>query len=213
MQQILIRVTNLGLTPGKPGMSILSPDSATPLSSAPVACDFAMIPDALRRSVLLLSLALVTIGPAFAAPPGGPEIAGWTETARLLPSGLELPAKLDTGAENSSLHVERQRYFRRGGERWVRFTVEAGGRRVGFERRVLRKAAIKRHDEDSHVRPVVAMVICLGSKAHEVEVNLVDRSRFDYPLLIGRSFLAGEFLVDTAASNLQPLDCPEKPTQ
>lgn len=138
-------------------------------------------------------------------------VAGWTERVRLLPSGIELEAKLDSGAENSSLHVERQRFFRRDGERWVRFTVEGeSGRRVAFERKLVRKAAIRRHSGRSDVRPVVSLAICLGSVAKRVEVNLVDRSGFDYPLLIGRSFLAGAYLVDTSAGMLQPLDCPDE---
>jgi len=38
--------------------------------------------------------------------------------------------------------------------------------------------------------------ICLGSVYKEVEVNLVDRSNFNYQLLIGRNYLANSFLVD-----------------
>lgn len=143
------------------------------------------------------------------ARPEEPAIAGWTERVRLLPSGVELEAKLDSGAENSSLHVARLRFFERDEKRWVRFTVEGdGGRRVAFERRLLRRAAIKRHTGRSDVRPVVAMAICLGSVARLVEVNLVDRSRFEYPILVGRSFLADEFLIDASGTALQPLDCP-----
>ena len=138
-------------------------------------------------------------------------VAGWTERIRLLPSELELEAKLDSGAENSSLHVEKQRYFRRGGERWVRFTVEGeSGRRVALEREVLRKASIRRHAGRSDVRPVVAIAICMGEVAKLVEVNLVDRSSFDFPLLIGRSFLADEYLIDTSETDLQPLACPDE---
>jgi len=141
-------------------------------------------------------------------------VAGWTERIRLLPSGLELAAKLDSGAENSSLHIERQRLFRRGGKRWIRFTVEGeSGRRVAFERRVVRFAAIKRHSGRSDVRPVVEMKFCLGSATRTVEVNLVDRSRLEYPILIGRSFLAGEYLIDTSATELRPLACNGQETE
>ena len=126
----------------------------------------------------------------------------------MLPSEVELEAKLDSGAENSSLHVERQRFFRRDGKRWVRFTIEGeSGRRVALERRVVRSAAIKRHNGRSDIRPVVEMKICLGSVTRKVEVNLVDRSRFEYSILIGRSFLAGEYLIDSASAELWPLAC------
>lgn len=149
--------------------------------------------------------------PVAAKPGEDAAVAGWIETARLLPSGLELEAKLDSGAEHSSLHVEKRRYFRRDGERWIRFTVEGqSGRKVAFERRLLRKAAIKQLSGRSSVRPVVAIKICLGTVVKRVEVNLVDRSGYDYALLVGRSFLADSFLVDTAAEALQSLACSEE---
>lgn len=131
---------------------------------------------------------------------------------RLLPSRVELEAKLDTGAENSSLHVEKQRLFRRDGKRWVRFTIEGeSGRRVALERRLIRKATIRRHSGGSDVRPVVALRICLGAVVREVEVNLVDRSGFDYPILVGRSYLSGDFLVDTSRQDLLGPACEEDP--
>jgi len=154
----------------------------------------------------LLCFAAFALAPS--AVVGDAKPAGWTERVRLLPSGLELEAKLDSGAENSSLHIERQKLFRRGGKRWVRFTVEgSSGRRVAFERKVERYAAIKRHSGRSDRRPVVEMKICLGSVVKEVEVNLVDRSRFEYAILIGRSFLAGEYLIDSSATGEWSLDC------
>lgn len=152
----------------------------------------------------------LAVSPVTAAPEA-PAVAGWSERVRLLPSGLELEAKLDSGAENSSLHVDKLRFFERDEKRWVRFTVEGeSGRRVAFERRLLRRAAIKRHSGRSDVRPVVAMAICLGPIAKLVEVNLVDRSRFEYPILVGRSFLAGDFLIDASDADLQTLDCPSE---
>ena len=42
--------------------------------------------------------------------------------------------------------------------------------------------------------------ICLGNVYKEVEVNLEDRSKFNYQLLIGRSYLKNSFLVDASAT-------------
>ena len=67
-----------------------------------------------------------------------------------------------------------------------------------MERPVVRTVRIKRHAGRSLERPVVLLSICVGSVHKEVEVNLVDRSRFQYPLLLGRSFLEGDLLVDSA---------------
>ena len=164
----------------------------------------------MKRLALLPLLCLAALALAPGAVAREAERAGWTERVRLLPSGLELEAKLDSGAENSSLHIEHQRLFRRGGKRWVRFAVRGeSGRLVAFERRVVRVAAIKRHSGRSDNRPVVDMKICLGSVVKEVEVNLVDRSRFEYSFLVGRSFLAGEYLIDSSETGLWPLSCED----
>ena len=83
------------------------------------------------------------------------------------------------------------------------------GRTVSFEAKVVRMATIKQHDAQSLIRPVIQLGICLGSVYKEVEVNLEDRSKFNYQLLIGRSFLKKSFLVDSSATfTLQP-SCQE----
>jgi hypothetical protein len=46
------------------------------------------------------------------------------------------------------------------------------------------------------VRPRVTLELELGGVAKRVRVSLRDRSRMDYKLLVGRDFLAGDFLVD-----------------
>ncbi len=135
--------------------------------------------------------------------------AGWTERARVEPGGLVLHAKLDTGAENSSLHAPQVQWFKRSNEDWVRFRVtDRKGRSVDLERPVIRKARIKRHAGSGLERPVVGLGICLGSVHKEVQVNLVDRSKFQYPLLLGRSFLAGDFVVDSARRYTLAPACP-----
>lgn len=43
---------------------------------------------------------------------------------------------------------------------------------------------------------MIILGICLGTTYKEVEVNLANRSNFNYQMLIGRSYLSGDFLVD-----------------
>jgi hypothetical protein len=61
-------------------------------------------------------------------------------------------------------------------------------------------ATIKQHGAESATRPVIRLGICLGNVYKEVEVNLQDRSKFNYQLLIGRSYLKNSFLVDASAT-------------
>lgn len=137
------------------------------------------------------------------------QTVGWVENVRLLPEDLLIEAKLDTGADNSSLNVPQLTEFLREAERWVRFEVTGSeGKTVIFERKVIRKTRIKRHNGPGRERLVVEMGICLGRCFRNTEVNLVDRSRFNYQLLIGRSFLCGPLVVDPAMKfTVEPL-CP-----
>jgi len=125
------------------------------------------------------------------------QVVGWLEKIHIYPGNLVIHAKLDTGAKNSSLNVSHLTVFQCNGEQWVRFNVASRyGKTVTIERKVERTAKIKRHGAKPQIRFAVLLGICLGNVYKEVEVNLVDRSGFIYQMLIGRSFLAGNLIVD-----------------
>ena len=54
---------------------------------------------------------------------------------------------------------------------------------------------------------MVRLGICIGRVLKYTEVNLVDRSGFDYPLLIGRSFLTDDFLIDPGKTKTLEPNC------
>ena len=138
----------------------------------------------------------------------GKQTVGWVETVALYPGNLKIQAKLDTGAENSSLNARAINYFKRDGATWVRFDVRNfKGRVETFEAVVTRTAQIKRHGGTSVRRPAIRLGICLGATYKEIEVNLTDRTGFDYQMLIGRSFLQGSFLVDPEVTFLSQPNC------
>ena len=70
---------------------------------------------------------------------------------------------------------------------------------------------IKSHlEEETHGRVVVLMGICLGNTYRETEVNLIDRSGLNYPMLIGRRYLAGNnFIVDSGLAYSVKPECNE----
>ena len=126
---------------------------------------------------------------------------GWVEKVSIFPGNFKIKAKLDTGAEHSSLNAVHIDEFERNGAKWVRFDVTNWkGRKESIETRVIRKAKIKQHGRESTVRPVIRLGICLGNVYKEVEVNLQDRRKFQYRMLIGRSYLKALFLVDASAT-------------
>ena len=129
------------------------------------------------------------------------QVAGWVEYVQLFPGNLKIKAKLDTGAKNSSLNTTNVDTFERDGAQWVRFEViNWKGHKENFEARLTRLAKIKQHGTESLERPVIRLGICLGKVYKEVEVNLEDRSKFNYQMLIGRSYLKGSLLVDASAT-------------
>ena len=158
---------------------------------------------ALVRASALVLTASVLVVPAIAqraGPGSGVVVAGWIERVGLPEQGLELKAKLDTGADTSSIDAREVERFRRGGVSYARFTVSAGeGRPLRIEAPVVRRATIKRAGGESDRRLVVMLRLCLAGQTVEAEVTLADRSQMSVPMLIGRNVLAGRMLVDSAA--------------
>ncbi|MFV3382578.1 ATP-dependent zinc protease [Pseudomonas sp. NY15354] len=143
----------------------------------------------------LLALLSVLALPVMAAEP---TLYGRYENIALPELGETLKAKMDTGAYTASLSAKDIELFTRDGDEWVRFrlaTKDADGK--VYEHELSRISKIKnRVDEDEEgdvpevsKRPVIDLELCLGDVKRTVEVNLVDRSHFNYPLLIGSKAL------------------------
>ena len=128
---------------------------------------------------------------------------GAVEEVILSPWGLSFPARIDTGADLSSLDAR---------DLVVRNNVAEFklGRRWGSRR--LQLPVIEwRHIQTSlgtEKRPVVEISICLGSKLFRTLVTLKDRSEMLYPFLVGRTALSGKFLVDSSRSKSSRPACP-----
>ncbi|MEW6113012.1 MAG: RimK/LysX family protein [Thermodesulfobacteriota bacterium] len=162
---------------------------------------------------LVSTLVLFTIGATSAAAESR-TVVGLVEEVKITPGGITLEAKLDTGADHSSLHAVNISRFRRGSERWVRFdVVNAEGDRVTLERELARVSRIKSPDDRPQKRPAVMLGVCLGNVYKEIEVNLVDRSRFRTKMLIGRSFMKDKLLVDPSKKNTVKPTCIESEKQ
>ncbi len=126
-------------------------------------------------------------------------VYGLNEKTRLPALGLEIPAKLDTGAVTASLSAQNIRLFERDGEDWVRFELAVEGEQQGreLELPVVRISKIKRRAADIPegetraytARPVIEMAVCMGDQQEHIEINLTDRTAFSYPFLIGSTAL------------------------
>jgi len=162
---------------------------------------------ALTTAITLLGCAAVPVRAA------EKDIFGWVEHVLVGQSQLDLQAKLDTGADTSSLHASKiRRYRAKDKQLWVEFRLsdEESGRSVRYKKKLVRYAYIKKHDGPSQKRPVVKIEICLGDHEREVEVSLVDRSGFQYPVLLGRNALEGLIVVDPELELTTKPTCPPR---
>lgn len=137
------------------------------------------------------------------------EILGWVENVLLPAIGMELKAKLDSGAETSSLDAQIIKKFRKSGRRWVRFTItdRETGKEFLLVRERTRTIGVVQHDGSRQSRPVVTMNICIAGQLMVTEVSLIDRSEFIYPMLLGRNALSSFALIDPGSTFLGKSDC------
>lgn len=155
--------------------------------------------------------ALVLALPALAAEK---TVVGWIEKVRIYPGNFLVHAKLDSGAEYSSLDASNLQIFERDGQKWVRFDLDEKreGKSITFERPVLRWAPIKRHNQEPQRRPVIKLGVCLSNIYKETEVNLIDRTNYYYRMLIGRKFMEGAVVIDPSAQYTVEPNCKESAT-
>lgn len=133
---------------------------------------------------------------------------GWIENARILPENIRLTAKLDTGANTTSLGVEKMTRFERNGRPWVRFSLsDKKGKTFVFERPIIRAVRVKRSQAKTRTRPVVLLAICLAGEISNESVTLSTRSYLLYPLLVGRATLVGRFLVNPSRKRAGQANC------
>lgn len=133
-------------------------------------------------------------------------IYGYVEKAMLVDKNLALSAKLDTGAKSASLSAIHIEEFEKDGKNYMRFTVPSKSGEVEFVSEYVGKVKIKVRSQEHFSslarpepikRPVVLMRIRIGTKERMIRVNLTNRKRFNYPLLLGRDAIkAFDGLID-----------------
>jgi hypothetical protein len=128
---------------------------------------------------------------------------GEVENVVILPWGITLPARVDTGATLAALDARNITvrnniaYFELGNKHrglWLRSSI------VGW--------IDVRNAVGTQRRPVVEMDVCIGPKLLHTRATLSDRSQMPHPFLVGRSLLSGSFLVDTSQSRAVQPTCP-----
>ncbi|MCB1605616.1 MAG: ATP-dependent zinc protease [Xanthomonadales bacterium] len=131
-------------------------------------------------------------------------ILGWREWVSLPALGVSaVKAKVDTGARSSALHVLWQERFEAAGQPWVRFEVEsmgAGTERIRCEAPVEDERPVTDSGGHTILRPFIRTELLVGERRYPIELNLVERHRMRFAMLLGRTALEGNFLVDPGRS-------------
>jgi hypothetical protein len=131
-------------------------------------------------------------------------VIGWNERIDLPEWGVKrLRAKADTGARTSALHVENVKKLPR--DR-ISFDVllhrRVTNRRVHVVARISRRARVRSSTGEYSYRYFVRTLMRVGTVEREIEISLVDRSDMIFRMLLGRTALAGSFIVDPSHKNL-----------
>ncbi|MFG0307069.1 MAG: ATP-dependent zinc protease [Phycisphaerales bacterium JB040] len=133
-----------------------------------------------------------------------PHVAGWRERVDLPDWGVaRLLAKADTGARSSAVHAENIEHV---GTQRVAFDVVYSRKHPEHRERVVcpiaRSATIRSSNGELDERIIVETTLRLGPVRKTIEVTLVSRELMQCRMLIGRSALEPEFLVDPGRTYL-----------
>ena len=143
-------------------------------------------------------------------------IVGRSEWVGLPGIGTYLKARVDSGANTSSLSASDITRFERDGEDWVRFklalneddVVVESLRDEWIEAPVERRVRIVQASGEA-TRPVISLLMTLGPIRENVQFTLNDRTHLDFPVLLGRRFMMDIAIIDVAQAYLH--ERPEFP--
>ncbi len=134
-------------------------------------------------------------------------IVGWREWAAL--PELDIPAvkvKIDTGARTSALHALNIERTKVKGRDMVKFHVQPLQRNkvvvIQAEAPLVDIRSVSDSGGHTESRYVVSSMLQLGSINQQIEITLTERNSMLFRMLVGRTALVSNVLVDPTASFL-----------
>jgi len=151
-------------------------------------------------------------------------VVGWREWMALPQLGIPaIRVKIDSGARSSALHVHGLECFQRGGREHVRFSLHPGREEdpqvSGCEAEVVDRRKVTDSGGHTSERVFIHTLLAVAGVEFRIEINLTDRRNMLFPMLLGRTAMAGRMLVDPdlsfvlgePPSHLAPAAVPSAP--
>ncbi len=131
-------------------------------------------------------------------------ILGWREWLALPDLGIaRIKAKVDSGARSSALHAAAIEALSHDRVRFALRPLQNDPQRQWCEAALIDRRWVTDSGGHRELRPFIRTQIWLGDERWEAEVSLSARDTMRFRMLLGRTALAGRFVVDPAASFVQ----------
>ena len=134
-------------------------------------------------------------------------IIGRNDIADFPELGLEdLAIKIDTGAYTSAIHCHKIKLKEINGKEILTFFLldpsHSQYSDKEFSTENFKEKKIKSSFGTSENRYIIKTKILLFGKKYSIQLSLSERGEMRFPILIGRKFLSGKFIVDPSKQNL-----------
>jgi hypothetical protein len=110
----------------------------------------------------------------------------------------DIEAKIDTGANRSSIHCSKIELLDKAGTQELSFHIPLDSSKGDnfFTSRDFFKKKIKSSNGHSEERYIIKTTVILFGKRIKASFSLTDRAEMSYPILLGRKLLKSRFVVD-----------------
>ena len=138
-----------------------------------------------------------------------PFALGWEEWLSLPDLGLPaILAKTDTGARTSALHAAAIEPFGPENNPQVRFLLHPNPEDEGLEitcsAKVIDRRRVTSSNGEDELRYVIETMLSMGERSWPIQITLTNRENMAYRMLLGRTAVQDDMLVDPNVSFLQP---------
>jgi hypothetical protein len=140
---------------------------------------------------------------------------GWREYISIPTFGIKrIKIKVDTGARTSALHVTDLILVHRGKTLYAEFKLHPNQQKMAphllTRKRVEGHRLVKSSNGQSEKRPLIHVDVVFGEFRKTIEVTLTNRDLMGFRMLLGRTALKGNFIIDPSRSYLLTRSLPRK---